>query len=111
MNPNLIHDMEVNDKNFDNEVINSKIPVLIEFWASWCVPCKVMEVVLKELALEYEGKIKITKLNVDRNRTTPKKYDITGVPTFLIFKNQKIISSKVGALSKNDLIKIIKLVI
>ena len=100
--------MNVTDKNFEEEVINSDIPILIEFWASWCVPCKTMEYLLNELEEEYDGKIKIAKLNIDRNRKIPKKYDLTGVPTFVTFKDGKIIESKVGAQSKKDLIKMIE---
>jgi thioredoxin 1 len=100
--------MNVNDKNFEKEIINSKIPVLIEFWASWCVPCQMIEYVLNELEEEYNGKIKIAKLNVDRNRVTPKKYKLSGVPTFITFKNGDIIESKIGAQSKKNLIKMIE---
>ena len=99
--------MEVTDKNFNEEVIQSKLPVLMEFWASWCVPCKMIEYLLKEIQEEYDGKIKIVKMNVDRNRQTPKKYQMTGVPTFITFKNGRVIESKVGAQSKKNLIEMI----
>jgi len=100
--------MDVNDKNFEEEVLKSEIPVLIEFWASWCVPCKAMDYILNELGEEFNGKIKICKLNVDRNRKIPKKYELTGIPTFMCFKDAKVMDSKVGALSKKDLIIIIE---
>ena len=108
INQYLTHKMEVTDKNFEKEIINSEIPVLIEFWASWCVPCKMVEYVLNDLEDDYDGKIKIAKLNVDRNRMTPKKYTISGVPTFMTFKNGNIIDTKIGAQSKKDLIKMIE---
>lgn len=100
--------MEINDKNFEQEIINSKIPVLIEFWASWCVPCKMMDYLLKDLEEEYNGKIIIAKLNIDRNKLIPTKFNLTGVPTFISFKKGKLIESKVGALTKEDLIKMIE---
>ena len=107
----LIHKMEVNDKNFDKEVIKSEIPVLIEFWASWCVPCKAMEYLLYELKKDYDNKIKIVKLNIDRYRSTPKKYKLTGVPTFMTFNKGEIIETKIGAQSKENLVKMIQKVL
>ena len=103
--------LNVYDKDFDKKVINSKIPVLIEFWASWCVPCKMMDYVLNELEDEFDGKIVIAKLNIDRNRKIPQRYDLTGVPTFSTFKDGQLIESCIGAQSKKDLIKMINKVI
>ena len=100
--------MEVTDKNFEQQIIKSEIPVLIEFWASWCVPCKAMEYLLKELDKEYNGKIKIAKLNIDRQRNTPKKYRLTGVPTFATFLDGHLKEMVVGAQSKQNLIKMIE---
>ena len=100
--------MEITDKTFNQEIIKSEIPVLIEFWASWCVPCKAMEYLLKELDKEYNGKIKITKLNIDRQRNTPKKFGLTGVPTFATFLDGEIKEMVVGAQTKNKLIRMIE---
>ena len=99
--------MELNDKNFETTIANSKLPFLIEFWASWCVPCQMMGYLLKEIAIEFEGKINIGRLNIDRNRKAPKIYNITGVPTFIGLKGSEIIEKRIGALSKTDLIQII----
>ncbi|MFX1238059.1 MAG: thioredoxin [Promethearchaeota archaeon] len=103
--------MEINDKNFEIDILKSKIPVLIEFWASWCVPCKMMDYILNELKEEYNGRILIAKLNVDRNRITSSKYNLTGIPTFMIFKDGKSINSKIGAQSKDNLVKMISKVL
>jgi len=100
--------IEVTDKNYEQEILKSEVPVLIEFWASWCVPCKMMDYLLNELEEEYYGKIKIAKLNIDRNKIIPLKFNLTGVPTFMTFKEGNIIESTIGALSKKDLIKMIK---
>ena len=100
--------IETTDKTFNKEVLESDKPVLIEFWASWCIPCKMMEYVLKELESEYNGKVKIVKFNIDRYRKIPKKYKLTGVPTFMTFKNGEVCDQKVGALSKKDLEELIK---
>ena len=103
-----MYDMEVTDKNFEEKILKSKFPILIEFWASWCVPCKMMDYILNELEEEYIGKIKIAKMNIDRNNKIPNNYDVRGVPTVMTIKKGEIIETKVGALSKKDLIKMIE---
>ena len=100
--------MEFTVKNFKEEVIKSDIPVLVDFWASWCPPCKVVEPILEELAQEYQGRVKIGKLNVDRNPGLVTKYEITGVPTFIIFKDGKIKDRAMAAKSKEELKKMIE---
>jgi thioredoxin 1 len=103
--------MEVTDKSFEEQVLASDKPVLIEFWASWCVPCKTMDYLLKELELEYAGILKITKLNIDRYRKTPKRYSLGGVPTFATFLNGELQEKRVGAQSKQELINMIERVL
>jgi len=93
----------VSDDSFENEVLNSDLPVLVDYWAEWCGPCKVIAPVLEEIASEYDGKIKICKLDIDANEDTPPKYGIRGIPTLMLFKNGAVEATKVGALSKSQL--------
>ncbi|VAW88958.1 Thioredoxin [hydrothermal vent metagenome] len=97
------HVVHVTDDNFEAEVINSDGPVLVDYWAEWCGPCKMIAPILSEIAGGYEGKIKITKLNIDENPNTPPKYGIRGIPTLMIFKGGNVEATKVGALSKSQL--------
>ena len=91
----------VSDDTFENEVLNSDLPVLVDYWAEWCGPCKAMAPVLEELASEYDGKMKICKLDIDNNEGTPPKYGIRGIPTFMLFKNGEVEATSVGAISKS----------
>jgi thioredoxin 1 len=93
----------VTDSSFEQEVLKSQGPVLVDFWAEWCGPCKMIGPVLEEISGEYTGKLKIAKLNIDENPQTPPKYGIRGIPTLMLFKNGNVEATKVGAVSKSQL--------
>ena len=93
----------VSDATFDAEVLQSTTPVLVDYWAEWCGPCKMIAPILDDVAKEYSGKLKIAKLNIDENQDTPPKYGIRGIPTLMLFKNGNVEATKVGALSKTQL--------
>ena len=93
----------ITDSTFEQEVLASDQPVLVDYWAEWCGPCKMIAPILDEIAKEYDGKLKIAKLNIDENPETPPKYGIRGIPTLMIFKSGDVASTKVGALSKSQL--------
>lgn len=93
----------VTDDSFEEEVLQSEIPVLVDYWAEWCGPCKMIAPILDEIVGEYSGKLKIAKLNIDENSATPPKFGIRGIPTLMIFKNGDVEATKVGALSKSQL--------
>ncbi|MEX2525780.1 MAG: thioredoxin TrxA [Gammaproteobacteria bacterium] len=100
MSDSIIH---VSDETFDDEVLNSNKPVIVDYWAEWCGPCKMIAPILDEIADEYEGKLTIAKLNIDDNQDTPQKYAVRGIPTLMIFKEGEVAGTKVGALSKSQL--------
>jgi thioredoxin 1 len=93
----------VTDDTFEPEVLQSSVPVLVDYWAEWCGPCKMIAPILDEVAQEYAGRLKVAKLNIDENQATPPKFGIRGIPTLMIFKNGNVEATKVGALSKSQL--------
>ena len=93
----------VTDDTFEPEVLKSETPVLVDYWAEWCGPCKSIAPILDEVAKEYEGRLKIAKINVDENQLTPAKFGIRGIPTLMLFKNGNVEATRVGALSKSQL--------
>jgi len=104
-------DLRISDNNFEEEVIKSSIPVLVDFWASWCLPSQMMMPAVDKLSKEYDGKIKIRKLNVDQNPRMRDKYKILGCPTFILFKDGQELTRTLGAQSENQLQKIINAVL
>lgn len=99
----MSHPIRLTDVNFEQEVLRSEVPVLVDFWASWCPPCKMMEPLIEELAVEYNGRLKVGKLNVDQNPKTASRYQIMGVPTFALFRSGEVVEQRVGAQSKGQL--------
>lgn len=93
----------VTDDTFEAEVLRSEVPVLVDYWAEWCGPCKMIAPILDEVSQEYAGRLKVVKLNIDENQGTPPKYGIRGIPTLMLFKSGNIEATKVGALSKSQL--------
>lgn len=95
--------LQLADDTFEQEVIKSDVPVLVDYWAEWCGPCKMIAPLLEEIAGEYKGKVKIAKLNIDDNPGIPPSYGIRGIPTLMLFKNGEVEATKVGAVSKSQL--------
>ncbi|MEJ2760717.1 MAG: thioredoxin TrxA [Gammaproteobacteria bacterium] len=100
MNDRIVH---VSDATFDDQVLNSDTPVIVDYWAEWCGPCKMIAPILDEIADEYQGKLTVAKINIDENQETPQKYAVRGIPTLMIFKQGELAGTKVGALSKSQL--------
>lgn len=95
--------VQVTDTSFDEEVLRSDVPVLVDYWAQWCAPCRMIAPILDEISEEYKSKLKVAKLNIDENPLTPPKYGIRGIPTLMMFKEGNVEATKVGALSKSQL--------
>jgi len=95
------------DQSFDTEVLSSEVPVLVDFWAEWCGPCRMMTPTVDAIAADYQGRVKVGKVNVDENGGTAMRYNIRGIPTLLLFKGGKIVEQKVGAVGKTDVQKMI----
>ncbi|MCB1751353.1 MAG: thioredoxin TrxA [Gammaproteobacteria bacterium] len=100
MSEQIVH---LSDDSFEAEVLQSSLPVLVDYWAEWCGPCKMIAPVLDEIAVEYAGRVKLAKLNIDDNPNTPPRYGIRGIPTLMIFKDGEVEATKVGAVSKSQL--------
>ncbi|BEV70532.1 MULTISPECIES: thioredoxin TrxA [unclassified Paludibacterium] len=93
----------VTDNSFEQDVLKADVPVLVDYWAEWCGPCKMIAPILEDVAKEYQGRLKVVKLNIDQNEQTPPKFGIRGIPTLMIFKDGNVVATKVGALAKGQL--------
>ena len=95
--------IEVTDSNFESVILNSDVPALVDFWAEWCAPCRAIAPLVEEVATEYAGKLKVAKLNVDDNPSTPGKYGVRGIPTLILFKDGQVVDQIVGAVPKDQI--------
>jgi thioredoxin 1 len=93
--------VNVTDSSFEDEILKSAVPTLVDFWAAWCGPCRTVGPIVEELATEYEGRVKVAKLNVDDNKQTPTRYGVRGIPTLMLFKDGQVVDQIVGAVPKN----------
>ncbi len=103
-----VNTLTLNDSSFDSDVLRSAVPVLVDFWAEWCGPCRMMEPTINSIAAEYAGKIKVGKLNVDDNGGTAMRYGIRGIPTLLLFKDGRVVEQRVGAVGKSEVLKMLE---
>ncbi|MBI5453626.1 MAG: thioredoxin [Deltaproteobacteria bacterium] len=100
--------INVTDSTFDSMVLKSEVPALVDFWASWCAPCRAIAPIVEEMATEYTGRIRVAKMNVDDNPATPGRYGVRGIPTLILFKDGKVIDQLVGAVPKNQIKELIE---
>ena len=101
------HIAHVTDDQFEDHVLKSSDPVLVDFWAEWCGPCKMIAPILDDLAAAYQGKLKVAKINIDHNQKTPRNYNVRGIPTLMIFKDGKVQATQIGAVGKKQLTQLI----
>lgn len=99
------HIVYTSDATFESDVLRADVPVLLDFWAEWCGPCKMIAPILDEVAREYDGRVRVAKLNIDENPSIPPRFGIRGIPTLMLFKNGSVEAQKVGALSKKQLVE------